>query len=194
MTTLVVARHGETDWNRERRWLGQTDRPLTDLGREQARGLGRLLEGVALDAAYASDLSRAANTARIALSGRGIGVTTMRELRERNLGSWEGLLDTEIPARFPVEYERWKNGNGFGASDAEPFATLAARVQSAVRKIAGDNAGKTVLVVAHAGPLRVMTAMAAGLDFVGYRKSIPEPQHGVAVRYDVTGGKLTKLE
>jgi probable phosphoglycerate mutase len=193
MTTLLVARHGETDWNRDRRWLGQTDRPLTSLGREQAHGLERQLEGVAIDAAYASDLSRALNTARIALTGRGVGVTPVRELRERFLGAWEGLLDDEIPTRFPEQFASWKKGVGFGAADAEPYVALARRVESAVRKIATDHASQTVLVVAHAGPCRVLTAMAAGIDYVGYRGSIPEPPHAVAVRYEMTDGKLKRV-
>ncbi len=195
MTVLLVARHGETDWNRERRWLGQTDRPLTDLGREQAHGLGRQLERVAVDAAYASDLSRALNTARIALTGRGIGVTPVRDLRERSLGSWEGLLDAEIPTRFPEAYASWKSGVGYGAPDAEPYAALAGRVGAAIRKIAADHAEQTVVVVAHSGPLRVLQAMALGLDFVGYRRSLPaEPPHGVAIRYEMTDGKLRRAD
>jgi broad specificity phosphatase PhoE len=194
MTTLLVARHGQTDWNRDHRWLGQTDRPLTAVGREQARELRTQLEAVPIDAAYASDLSRALNTARIAMTGRGVGVKPVRELRERFLGSWEGLLDTEIPERFPEAFASWKSGVGFGAPDAEPFVSLAKRVESAVRKIATDHASQTVLVVAHAGPCRVLYAMAAGLDFVGYRQSIPEPPHAVAVRYEMTDGKLKRAE
>jgi len=192
MTTFLVARHGQTDWNLERRWLGQTDRPLTAVGREQARELRTQLEAIPIDAAYASDLSRALNTARIAMTGRGVGVKPMRELRERFLGSWEGLLDSEIPVRFPEAYASWKSGVGFGAPDAEPFIALARRVEAVVRKIAADHASETVLLVAHAGPCRVLHAMATSLDYVAYRRSIPEPPHAVAVRYEMTDGKLRR--
>ncbi len=63
MATILLARHGETDWNRERRWQGHTDRPLTPRGREQARALAKRLDRVRLEAVYASDLTRARETA-----------------------------------------------------------------------------------------------------------------------------------
>ncbi len=193
MTTLLVARHGEADWNAERRWLGQADRPLTERGREQARELGRRLAGVAIDAAYASDLSRAVETARIALSGRGIDVTADPALRERFLGAWEGLRDDEIPARFPQEWARLRSGTGPGAPDAESFASVAERVLAAVRRIAAAHPGGTVLVVSHSRPVRIVAAAAAGLDPVTAPTSMPQPGNAEVSRYAVEGGVLRPI-
>ena len=110
MTTLLLARHGESDWNRARRWQGHADRPLTDLGRRQARELAERLAGVELDAVFSSDLRRASETAEIVARSQGLDVTTMPELREVDVGSWSGLTRTEAEERFPEAYVRWTAG------------------------------------------------------------------------------------
>jgi broad specificity phosphatase PhoE len=193
MTTLLVARHGEADWNAEHRWLGQTDRPLTSRGREQARELGRRLADVAIAAAYASDLSRAVETARVALEGRGVEVISDPALRERFLGSWEGLHDEEIPRRFPEEYARVKAGVGYGAPDAESYASVADRVLAAVRRIAAAHPDDVVLLVSHSRPVRVIAAAAAGLDPATAPTSMPQPGNGEVVRYAVEAGRIRPL-
>ena len=88
MTTLLLARHGETDWNRARRWQGHADRPLTDRGRAQAAALAERLADIALDAVYSSDLRRARDTAEAVAAIQGVDVVELAELREVNVGSW----------------------------------------------------------------------------------------------------------
>ncbi len=194
MTTLLLARHGETDWNRDRRWQGHADRPLTRRGRAQARELGRLIADEDLVGAYSSDLQRARETAELALAGRAVDLVTLPELRERSFGSWEGLLDDEVPVRYPGDYELWESGEGHGASDAEPFSSVITRVKAAVRRIAGDHPEGAVLVVSHGGPLRVMHALAGGLDFVQHRRSIPEVANCAVSRCAFRDGILTRIE
>ena len=194
MTTLLVARHGEADWNRERRWLGHADRPLTERGRAQAHDLARRLDGASIDAAYASDLARAFETARIALGGRAIEVTPLRELRERHYGAWDGLLDDEIPLRFPDEHAHWRDGLGHGPSDAEPYAALAARVEAALRRIAAAHPSDAVLLVTHGGPINVLDALAGGLDYVRHRRTIPDAPHASLRRYAMSDGRVTRLD
>src|SRR6185369_6866034 len=101
MTTILLARHGETDWNVERRVQGHSDTPLNDRGRQQACALAEELAGESIDAVYSSDLLRAHETARIVAEQRGLGVTSIRDLRERHFGTWEGLTDEEIFERYP---------------------------------------------------------------------------------------------
>jgi broad specificity phosphatase PhoE len=192
MTTLLVARHGEADWNRERRWLGHADRPLTERGRVQAHALARRLDGALIAAAYASDLARAFETARIALGNRAIEITPVRELRERDYGAWDGLHDDEIPLRFPEEHARWRAGAGHGPSDAEPYATLAVRIETVIREIAAAHPSDTVLVVTHGGPIAVLDARAAGLDYVQHRRTIPDAPHASLRQYVMTGGHITR--
>ncbi|MGZ4411320.1 MAG: histidine phosphatase family protein, partial [Gaiellaceae bacterium] len=91
LTTMLLARHGETDWNAERRFQGHADPQLNERGVEQARELARTLADVPLDAVYASDLRRASETARIAVESRRLRVHELRELREVDVGEWSGL-------------------------------------------------------------------------------------------------------
>src|ERR687891_2945889 len=100
-TRIILARHGETDWNLERRWQGHSDRPLNETGRAQAEALAEQLAGEPIAAIYSSDLMRAHETARIVASRLGRDVVAVPGLRERRFGSWEGLLDAEVEARFP---------------------------------------------------------------------------------------------
>ena len=108
MTTLILVRHGETDWNRDGRWQGHADRSLNDRGREQSRALADALAGEDVAAVYASDLSRARETAEIVAArlGRPVGVDA--RLREVDVGGWSGLTMAEIEARFPMEVARWR--------------------------------------------------------------------------------------
>ena len=132
------------------RWQGHTDRPLTELGRRQARLLGRQLAATPVEAAYASDLRRAWETAELALAGRGIPVVRIRSLREVDVGSWAGLTARELEDRFPQELERWRDG-GTGWSGGETYDDMAERVVAAVGEIAARHDGGSVLVVSHGG-------------------------------------------
>src|SRR5262252_2076150 len=95
MTTLLLVRHGETDWNAEGRLQGHTDRPLSDFGRRQARALADELAGDSIVAVYASDLSRARETAEIVAAQLGLEVALDPRLREKDWGTWEGLTPEE---------------------------------------------------------------------------------------------------
>src|SRR6266516_6109962 len=128
MTTLLLVRHGETDWNRDSRWQGGSDTRLNDLGREQGRTLAEQLDGD-IDVVYSSDLARARETAEIVAAKLGLEVRLDPRLRERGFGSWEGLTTTEIEERDADALARWRAGEGPGAHDAEPFDAFAARMR-----------------------------------------------------------------
>src|SRR5829696_9061290 len=148
-TTILLARHGETDWNLERRVQDHTDRPLNDTGREQARALAEELADTPLGAVYSSDLVRAHETARIVADRHGLDVTAVPDLREREFGTWEGLTDREILQRFPqAHHGSW--------GDGETPDAMSRRVLEALRRIAETHPDATVLVVSHGGPLRAV--------------------------------------
>lgn len=149
MTTILLARHGETDWNLEGRVQGHTDRPLNESGIAQAEALSEELADERIDAVYASDLSRALNTARAVAEPRGLSVVPLLGLRERNFGSWEGLLDEEILERFPEAH------TGPWGDDETP-EQLEERVFEALFEIAAKHPGAHVLVVSHGGPIRAV--------------------------------------
>jgi len=159
VTTILLARHGETDWNRERRVQGHSDTPLNDTGRAQARALADELAGEAIDAVYSSDLARAYETARIVADSRGLEVTALRDFRERHFGTWEGMTDDEVLDRFPQAASGpW--------GDAETVDEMARRVLDALQRIADAHPDGRVLVVSHGGPLRSVLVR-CGVDGVG---------------------------
>jgi broad specificity phosphatase PhoE len=148
-STLLLVRHGETDWNREGRVQGHSDVPLNDTGRAQARALAARLAAERVDAVYSSDLRRARDTAQEVARASGHTVTTTPHLREKHFGSWEGLTRDEILSGDPDALSGpW--------GDGETRDEMADRVLHALRGIAARHEGETVVVVSHGGPLRAV--------------------------------------
>ena len=126
----MLWRHGQTVWNAERRFQGQSDIPLDEAGQAQAERAARLLAALRPDLIVSSDLSRAAQTAAPLSRLTGLEVTLDKDLRERSGGCWEGLTDTEIRTRYPVEHANWT------PPDGEPSALVADRVAGALHRVA----------------------------------------------------------
>jgi len=126
----VLWRHGQTVWNAERRFQGQSDIPLDETGTAQAERAARLLAALRPDLIVSSDLSRAAQTAAALARLTGLEVTLDKDLRERHGGRWEGLTDTEIRTQYPVEHATWN------PPDGEPSGVVADRVAGALHRIA----------------------------------------------------------
>lgn len=141
MTTLLLVRHGETDWNAQRRWQGNADVPLNERGREQARRLADSFVEDGVDAIYASDLARARETAEILAARLGLPVVVDPDLREIDVGSREGLTGEEVGVR------EW---------DGESKEAHRDRTLRALARIVAGHPGSRVLVVAHGGTLRRM--------------------------------------
>ncbi len=148
MTLLYLVRHGETDWNLERRIQGATDIPLNATGRAQARDTGRLLAQRRWDAIVASPLSRALETARIIAAEIGLGEPGIEPaLVERNYGEAEGLTGAEVEERFP---------GGAPVPGRETREQVADRVVPALLAIAAAHPGEAVVVVSHGGVIRAV--------------------------------------
>jgi broad specificity phosphatase PhoE len=171
-TLVILARHGESDWNAAGRWQGHADRPLTDRGRRQAEELARRLAHLPLDAVYASDLERARDTAAAVAAVQGLEVETVPGLREVDVGSWSGLTQQEAKDRFPAGYRRWREWS-VGWDDGETYDEMGARVVAAVRDLASRHPGGRILVVSHGGSLRAVHAAAAGVEVGTYRRLHP---------------------
>jgi probable phosphoglycerate mutase len=144
-TRVLVVRHGQSEWNALGRWQGQADPPLSDLGRVQAHEAARALGAV--DAVWASDLLRAAETATIIADHLGVGpVVVDPDLRERDAGEFSGLTRVEIEDRFPGYLDDGRRPPGW-----EPDASLVERALRALRGIAEAVPGGDVVAVAHGG-------------------------------------------
>jgi broad specificity phosphatase PhoE len=139
VTTLLITRHGETEWNREERYQGHADPPLNETGRTQAEELATKLDGQPIHAVYSSDLRRAAETAEIVGALLGLPVEHEPGLREIDVGSWQGLTKAQIDGH------PW---------DGETYEHHSKRVLEALRGIAARHPQGRLLVVTHGGSLR----------------------------------------
>jgi glucosyl-3-phosphoglycerate phosphatase len=158
LVTLVVWRHGLTTYNLERRFQGQSDIPLNDVGLVQAGEAARYLAALRPSAIFSSDLSRAAMTADALARLTGLPVTLDKDLRERSGGSWEGLTEAEITERFPVERATWS------PPDGEPAAAVADRASAALERIADQMPGGSLtVVVGHGAALGLAIARLLGV-------------------------------
>ena len=164
---LLLARHGESVWNAERRFQGATDIALSARGRAQAEALGQGLRGYRLRAAYVSPYRRAVETAEIALRGTGVPQVVLPELRELSLGQWEGCTVDDVRSRDGDPYRAWLRApHDCPPPDGEPLPDVNARVQSAVSRIAAAHPnGDDVLIVAHGGVISVYACYLLGASF-----------------------------
>ncbi len=147
---IYLARHGETDWNVEKRLQGWTDTTLNQKGEEQARALGRIIGEIEISHIYCSTLKRSQSTAEI-VSGRKIPITKMQELREQSFGTFQGkYLDGRDPA-IVEEYERRSADPNDTLDGGESLDQFYARVKSGLDKILSGNKQGSILIVGHGG-------------------------------------------
>jgi glucosyl-3-phosphoglycerate phosphatase len=153
VVTLVLWRHGQTTYNVQRRFQGQSDVPLNEVGRRQAADAAGYLAALRPSAIYSSDLSRASATAGALARLTGLPVQLDKDLRERGGGCWEGLTEAEIRERFPAERLTWS------PPDGEPAAAVADRASAALTRIADSvSGGSMAVVVSHGAALGMATA------------------------------------
>ena len=153
-TTLLLLRHGQSEWNAVRRWQGSADTPLTSLGRRQALAAADRLLDLDIDfcGPWTSDLGRAASTASVIASVVGLGPTIPdRRLREASAGEWEGLTPDEIELRYPGWLGAHRRPTTF-----EPFEGVVSRALESLRAIAAsvESPDRVPLVITHSGVIR----------------------------------------
>ena len=164
MTILLLVRHGETDWNRDGRWQGHADRPLTDVGRRQAAAAAGALAAAQPTAIYSSDLERARETAAPLAGRTGLVVGVRRALREIDVGSWSGLTRREIEERRLAGPAERATGTP-GWTGGETMEAHASRMLAALTAIVAAHApGDRVCVFTHGGSIRAVVAASLGLD------------------------------
>lgn len=165
VTRILAVRHGETAWNRDTRIQGHTDIALNEHGRWQAERLALTLREEPIAAFYASDLSRAFETAQAVAHLHGGQVHSHTGLRERSFGRFEGHTWAELEARFPDETLLWrKRAPDFAPPGGESLLALKARVVAAVTELASRHPGEQVLMVAHGGVLDILYRAATRLE------------------------------
>lgn len=184
MTTLIVIRHGETDWNRQHRFQGQIDVPLNAMGQEQARRLAQRLADEPLDALLASDLLRARSTAQAwadARAARGLGqpLQIAPLWREQGFGVLEGLDVPTIQRQHPELWARWiRHEADFAPPGGESNAQFYDRIGQALEALLQAHRGGRVAVVTHGGVLDMLWRRVHGLPTHGAR-DCPIPNTGL---------------
>jgi len=164
MTELILVRHGETAWNRERRMQGHTDTPLSELGRAQAAALGARMRNAVLSAIYSSDLSRAYDTAAAVAAHTGHEIRKDRQLRERTFGIFEGLTYDEMAQRHPEVHAKFLSRDpDYALPGGESASQFFERSLACLDGIARRHAGETVMVVTHGLVLDTLYRAATGL-------------------------------
>jgi len=157
MTRLYLTRHGQTEWNLEGRMQGSKNSNLTSKGIEQAMQLGKWLESTHIDIVYSSSSGRALHTTKLIVGGRDLPIVPLDELKEINLGPWEGETFDVIKEKYDEQYQSfWNTPHLLKDFPGETFEEFKTRVVSAITKIANENEGKDVLVVAHALVLKFL--------------------------------------
>ena len=164
-TRIVAIRHGETTWNVDTRIQGHLDIPLNATGRQQAARMARALQGEPIAAVYASDLTRAWETAGYLGRAQGLEVTAEEGLRERGFGDFEGRTFAEIEALLPDQSLRWrKREPDFAPQGGESLMALHRRVVEAAERLAAKHRGELIALVGHGGVMDVLYRLATRLD------------------------------
>ncbi len=163
-TRLCVVRHGETAWNAEHRVQGQLDVPLNEVGQAQAQAAARALAREKFDAIYASDLSRARQTAAPTAELFSMQVVLEKDLRERHYGIFERLTYAEVKLRYPEDYARFEARDpDYAFRTGESLKDFSARSIAIISRIADRHKGRSILVFTHGGVLDKLYRHVTGL-------------------------------
>jgi len=192
MVELLLARHGETDWNRESRFQGHADPPLNELGRQQAAELGKALADEELAAVYSSPLHRALETAEVVAAQHGLQAVPVDGLREVDVGSWQALTRGEVERRFPEQFRRWLD-YGRGWDDGETYEEMGERVLAALEALAARHDGELILAVTHGGPIRTALARAESITHSEARRRGPVLGNCFVARFAVSDNGFQRL-
>jgi probable phosphoglycerate mutase len=193
VTELLLVRHGETDWNRDQRFQGHADPPLNETGRAQARSVANDLAAERIDAIYTSDLARARETAELIAERAGVPFVLEPQLREVDVGEWQGLTQDEIEERFPEGMRNWHE-RGHGWERGETYDQLAERVLEALERIVSRHPGGRVVVVGHGGTIRVTRAHVDESTVVEHRRALPPASNCEVFRIGAENGTLRRLD
>jgi broad specificity phosphatase PhoE len=189
---LLLARHGQTEWHRENRYVSRTDIGIDETGREQARILALRAKEEAPALILSSPLNRALLTAGPAAEACGLEPKADERLRELDFGGWEGKTFGEILSQDPERAERFLESAENGFPGGEPLEEGTQRIISVFEDLGRSHAGETVLIVAHNTLLRLGLCAVLGVPLGQYRRKFPRVVNGAVteVRYGEGGGAL----
>lgn len=169
MTTIVLTRHGQTEWNREERYRGQIDVPLNATGERQAAALAERLAAFPVTAIYTGPLQRAVLTGEICAMRLGLTARVLPGLLDLNLGEWQGSSPATVAAREPELYSLWlSTPAAVHFPGGESLEQVRQRAVDALETAIARHPGETVVLVAHQGVNRVLLCAVLGLGLNHY--------------------------
>jgi len=188
---IILVRHGETAWNKEGRFLGQSDIKLNENGLLQAQTVAESLLQEKIDRILSSDLLRALETSRAIAGFHQVPITITSNLREIDFGLWEGLTFDEIVLYYPIQSSEWLK-DPFQVKI--PGGETADEVENRVMEewdniILSADENDTIVIVAHGGPLRILFCYLTGLELSQQWEF--NPGHGEAVILQRTGDNIS---
>lgn len=200
MTTIYLIRHGLSVGNVHHIVSGHINIGLTLKGLRQAELVGEYFADKSIDKIYSSDLNRAKNTVRPTAERLGLEIDLRPELREIDLGDWEGMLYPELRELCPKELDSWFNDRSSNARvpGGESIGELYDRISAAILKIAEENDGGSVVIASHAIAIKAFLCYALGYGKDGYHKltepvTVPVSNAGISI-FNFENGKFTPVE
>lgn len=195
-TRLFLVRHGETLANREFRYIGRRDDALSSIGEQQAAQLATALAPLPLAAVYSSPLQRTRATAAAIAAAHQLEEQIAHELRECDFGAWEGLSRTEVMARGPEDTQHlhaWERDATVAPPDGESFAAMQQRVCTYVEHLTEIHAGKTLALVSHVGPIKVLLTAALEAPISSSFRIFLDPATISVIDWQTGGRALVRL-
>ncbi|MDD3581395.1 MAG: histidine phosphatase family protein [Desulfobacca sp.] len=165
MTQIILVRHGQTPWNKDKIFRGSKDIPLNDQGQEEARLAGEWLKDETINAAYTSPLSRSRETALAIAQHHNLEVQDLAGLSDLCYGDWEGLPLTEVKVKYADLYRQWETApHTVRFPGGETLEELRSRALAAVQDVVQRHPDQVVLLSAHRAVNKVLIAALIGLD------------------------------
>lgn len=172
MIRLYLIRHGETEWNKARRFQGWTDIELSDEGVEQARLLGQRFTKINIDEIYASPLKRAVATALPIAKTKGIDIIKNENFKEINFGEWEGMTASEISAKYGKDFDDFIVAPEKGEFPGDiSFDRVIDRIKVGLEEVLYEKKDKNIVIVSHGGIIRLMIQYLMEFDGEWYNKT-----------------------
>jgi len=183
MTRVILIRHTQTDYNLENRYCGFKDIGLNKIGKAQARRIEAKLKDLKIDKIFCSDLKRSCQTAKIIFGNR-CRVVKNKNLREINFGKWEGLNFKQIFKKYPFIYKKWlKDPFSVDLPAGEKMKHFMTRIEREIKNIIKNNRNKTIAIVGHYGPMRIILNNSFGIKKRGFWKIELEPEAIYIIEY-----------
>ncbi len=193
-TQIYLIRHGQSQGNFRKAFLGHTDLDLTEMGHQQAENVAKFLEDKKVDVIYSSDLIRAYNTAVHTAEMKGMEIIKNRNLREIYAGEWENHTFDELRELYAESFGHWSEDIGTSRCDGgESALELQARISEEITRIAQENPGKTVFIFTHATPIRVFKAFCDNCTPETI-KDVPWASNASVSHFEYRDGKFSVIE